>query len=117
MGYYLTYCFDNNALDVIFAGVVLFQKIHSASLFYCICNRTVHTANPEHCYFVPFAYFYYEILRNYNVTERFPYQSCSPLKTFWSFRTFLNLLTVVLNPNWLDLNHMLRKLLKHSNSL
>ena len=31
--------------------------------------------------------------------------------------TFLNLLTVVLNPNWLDIDHMLRKLLEHSNSL
>ena len=57
MGYYLTYCFDINALDVIFAGVVLFHKIRSASSFYRIRNRTVHTANPEHCYFVPYAYF------------------------------------------------------------
>ena len=57
MGYYLTYCFDINALDVIFAGVVLFQTIGLASSFYCICNRTVHTANPEHCYMVPCAFF------------------------------------------------------------
>ena len=57
MGYYLTYCFEINALDDIFAGVVLLQKIRLASSFYCICNRTVLTANPEHCYFVPCAYF------------------------------------------------------------
>ena len=74
MGYYLTYCFDTNALDVIFAGVVLFQKIRSASSFCSICNRTVHTTNPEHCYFVPCAYFLLRVLRNYDVTERFPFQ-------------------------------------------
>ena len=73
MGYYLSYCFDINDLGVIFACVVLFQKIRSDSSFYCICNRTVHTANSEHCYFVPCAYFYYEIVQNYDVTERFPY--------------------------------------------
>ena len=55
--------------------------------------------------------FYYEVVRNYGATERFPYQQCLPL------RTFLNLLTVVLNPNWLDIDHMLRKLLGHFNSL
>ena len=55
IGYNLIYCFDIIALDVIFAVVVLFQKICSASSIFCICNRTVHTANPEHCYFVPFA--------------------------------------------------------------
>ena len=114
MSYYFTYCFDINALVVIFAGVILLQKIRSASSFYCICNRTVHTANPEHCYFVPCTY---KVARNYNVTQRFPYEWCLPLRTFWSFGTFLNLLTVVLNPNWLDIDHMLRKLLEHSNSL
>ena len=31
--------------------------------------------------------------------------------------TFLNLLTVALNSNWLDIDHMLRKLPEHSNSL
>ena len=68
MGYHLTYCFDIDALDVIFAGVVLFQKNRSASSFYCICNRTVLTANPEHCYF------YNKVVQNYDVTKHFPYQ-------------------------------------------
>ena len=74
MGYYLTYCFDINAMDVIFAGVVLFQKIRSAISFYCICNRTVHTANPEYCYYVPCAYFLLRGCTELDVTERFPYQ-------------------------------------------
>ena len=57
MGYYITYCFETNALDVIFASVILSQKIRLASSFYCICYRTVRTANPELCFFVPCAYF------------------------------------------------------------
>ena len=51
-------------LDVVFADIF-------SSSFYSICNRIVHIANSERCYFLPCAYFYYEVVRNYDVTERF----------------------------------------------
>ena len=58
MGYYLTYCFNINALAVIFAVVFFFwRKFAQPAHFTASTIVLVHAANPEQCYFVPCAYF------------------------------------------------------------
>ena len=77
MGYYLTYCFDIDALDVIFAGIFSFLENSLSQLIllhlqsYCAqCTLPIQNIVISYRAHI----FYYEVVRNYDVTERFPYQ-------------------------------------------